>query len=93
METSPTAETGEATGFAYLVRALGMGVGAQVVSLLLGSSKLVAPVGHATYSAPAAYEVAMAFVAATSFLALLAVMAIPRKITGAPKAQCGHAAM
>jgi MFS family permease len=86
METNPTAETGEATGFAYLVRALGMGVGAQVVSLLLGSSQLVAPTGHAVYSAPAAFEMAMAFVAATSFMALLSVFAIPRMRNGASQA-------
>ena len=51
--------------------------------------------GHTEFLAhlTGAEEYAMAFVAATSFLALLAVMAIPRKITGAPKAQCGHAAM
>ena len=79
METNPTAETGEATGFAYLVRALGMGVGAQIVSLLLGSSSLVAPQTHAVYSAPSAFKLAMGFVAATSLLSLMMVYAIPRK--------------
>jgi MFS family permease len=82
METTPAAEMGEATGFAYLVRALGMGVGTQVVSLLLGSSKLIAPTDHAVYSAPAAFELAISFVAITSFMALLLAIAIPRRRDG-----------
>lgn len=78
METAPEAETGEATGFAYLVRALGMGVGAQLVSLLLGSSLLHAPGGTATYFAPAAFQLAIGFVAVTSLIALMFAIIVPR---------------
>jgi MFS family permease len=80
METMPPEATGEATGFAYLVRAVGMGVGAQIVSLLLGSAKLIATDTHAVYSAPVAFERAMIFVAATSLLALVMTLAIPRLV-------------
>lgn len=90
METTSVAETGEATGFAYLIRAVGMGVGAQIVSMLLGSAQLIAPQGHAVYSAPLAFERAIAFVAATSFIALLLTFAIPRRQPGIePTAQDG----
>jgi MFS family permease len=78
MEATPAAETGQATGCAYLVRALGLGVGAQLVSLLLASSLVVAPSGKATYPSPAAFELAIGFVAATSLLALLFAIAVPR---------------
>lgn len=78
MEATPAAETGQATGFAYLVRALGLGVGAQLVSLLLASSLVVAPSGGSSYPSPAAFELAIGFVAATSFLALLFAIAVPR---------------
>lgn len=77
MEKTPASETGEATGFAYLIRAVGMGVGTQVVSTLLGSA-MVASGNHGSYSAPLAYERAILFVAATSFAALLLTWVIPR---------------
>ena len=79
METVPAAETGQSTGFAYLVRALGMGVGAQIVSLLLGSSQLKAPSGGGVYSAPAAFQLAIGFVAVTSAIALVLAIAVPRQ--------------
>lgn len=78
MEAAPEAETGEATGFAYLVRSLGMGVGAQFVSLLLGSSLLHAKTGTATYFAPAAFQLAIGFVAVASLIALLFAIIVPR---------------
>jgi MFS family permease len=78
MEATPAAEIGQATGCAYLVRALGLGVGAQLVSLLLGSSMVVAPSGGATYPSPAAFQLAIGFVATTSLLALLCAIAVPR---------------
>jgi predicted MFS family arabinose efflux permease len=78
MEATPAAETGQATGFAYLLRALGLGVGAQLVSLLLASSLVVAPSGKSTYPSPAAFQLAIGFVAATSLLALLLAIAVPR---------------
>lgn len=79
METAPTSETGQATGFAYLIRSLGMGVGAQIVSLLLGSSLMHASQGGATYSSPVAFDRAILFVAAASFVALLMAVAVPRR--------------
>jgi MFS family permease len=79
METTSTAETGEAMGFAYLVRALGMGIGAQAVSALLGSEKLHDAGDTAVYSAPIAFERAIAFVAITSIIALILSLAIPRR--------------
>lgn len=78
MEATPAAETGQATGFAYLLRALGLGVGAQLVSLLLASSLVVGPSGKSTYPSPAAFQLAIGFVALTSFLALLLAIAVPR---------------
>ncbi|NIA56973.1 MFS transporter [Massilia sp. TW-1] len=77
MEGTPATETGQATGCAYLVRALGLGVGAQLVSLLLGSSMIAAPSG-ATYPSPAAFQLAIGFVAITSVLALLCAIGVPR---------------
>jgi MFS family permease len=92
MEAAPSEETGQATGFAYLLRALGLGVGAQLVSLLLASSHVTAPSGPsgaASYPSPAAFELAIAFVAVTSLLALLCAIAVPRTgtIGSASKAQ------
>lgn len=81
MEATPAAETGQATGFAYLVRALGMGVGAQVVSLLLASSLVTGPQAS-SFPSPDAFRLAIGFVAVSSFLALLAAFAVPR--TAAP---------
>ena len=78
MEATPATETGQATGFAYLMRALGLGVGAQLVSLLLASSHVVAPSGGATLPSPAAFELAIGFVAVTSVLALILAIAVPR---------------
>jgi MFS family permease len=78
MESAPAGETGQATGTAYLLRALGLGIGAQLVALLLASSHVVAPTGAAHYPSPAAFQLAIAFVAATSFLALLLAIAVPR---------------
>jgi MFS family permease len=78
MESNPAAETGQATGCAYLVRALGLGIGAQLVSLLLASSHVVAPSGAPAYPSPAAFHLAIGYVAATSFLALLCAIAVPR---------------
>jgi MFS family permease len=77
MEATPAAETGQATGCAYLVRALGLGIGAQLVSLLLASSLVVGPSG-ASYPSPAAFQLAIGFVAVTSLLALLFAIAVPR---------------
>jgi hypothetical protein len=78
MESAPAGETGQATGTAYLLRALGLGIGAQLVALLLASSHVVAPTGGAHYPSPAAFQLAIAFVAATSFLALLLAIAVPK---------------
>jgi hypothetical protein len=78
MESAPASETSQATGFAYLVRSLGMGIGAQLVSLLLASSLLHAKSGTAVYSAPVSFERAIAFVAVTSLLALVLAFAVPR---------------
>jgi hypothetical protein len=78
METVPATETGQATGFAFLARALGMAVGAQIVSLMLGSAQVVAPAGGGVYSAPAAFEWAIGFVAIASLVALLFAIAVPR---------------
>ena len=78
MEAVPKAETGQATGFAYLVRALGLGVGAQLVSLLLASSHVVSATDGFTYPSPAAFKLAIGFVAATALLALLLAIAVPR---------------
>jgi MFS family permease len=78
MEATPAAETGQATGCAYLVRALGLAIGAQLVSLLLASSLVTAPSGKATYPSPAAFELAIGFVAVLSFLALLFAIAVPK---------------
>jgi len=87
MEGTPATETGQATGCAYLVRALGLGVGAQLVSLLLGSSIVVAPSG-ATYPSPAAFQLAIGFVATMSVFALLCAIAVPkiRRAGNAPEA-------
>ena len=78
METVPANETGQATGFAYLVRALGLGVGTQLVALLLGSSLVVAPSGGSVFPSPGAFKLAIGFVAITSLLALLFAIAVPR---------------
>ncbi|MGJ7916176.1 MFS transporter [Massilia sp. LXY-6] len=78
METTPAAETGQATGCAYLMRALGLAIGAQLVSLLLASSLVIAPAGKPTYPSPAAFELVIGFVAALSFLALLFAIAVPK---------------
>jgi MFS family permease len=77
MEATPAAETGQATGCAYLVRALGLAIGTQLVSLLLASSHVTAPAGKPSYPAPAAFELAIGFVAVLSFLALLFAIAVP----------------
>jgi MFS family permease len=79
MEATPASETGQATGCAYLARALGLGIGAQLVSLLLASSLVVGPSGTSRYPSPAAFELAIGFVAATSLLALLFAIAVPKK--------------
>jgi MFS family permease len=78
METTPAAETGQATGTAYLVRALGVGIGAQLVSLLMASSQVVASAGGGSYPSPKAFQLAIAFVACTALLALLCAIAVPR---------------
>ncbi len=78
MEATPAAETGQATGTAYLLRALGLGIGAQLVALLLASAHVVSPAGAAQYPSPAAFRLAIGFVAATSLMALLLALAVPR---------------
>jgi MFS family permease len=78
MEATPAAETGQATGCAYLVRALGLAIGAQLVSLLLASSHVTAASGKTSYPAPAAFELAIGFVAVLSLMALLFAIAVPK---------------
>jgi hypothetical protein len=56
-----------------------MGVGAQIVSLLLGYAQLKAPSGGGVYSAPAAFQLAIGFVAVTSAIALILAIAVPRQ--------------
>jgi MFS family permease len=82
MEAAPAGETSQATGFAYLVRSLGMGVGAQLVSLLLGSSLLHVPGQEAVYSAPESFQLAIGFVAISSLAALILAIAVPRPPLG-----------
>jgi MFS family permease len=78
MEAAPASETGQATGFAYLVRALGAAVGAQVVSLLLATTLVLSPSDGTTAPSPAAFELAIGFIAAASVVALLLAFAVPR---------------
>jgi MFS family permease len=80
MEAVPEEETGQATGFAYLVRSLGMAAGAQIVSLLLGSS-LLHDSAHHIFSAPLAFERAIGFVAVASIAALCLAIAVPKQRT------------
>jgi hypothetical protein len=63
--------------FAYLVRALGLGVGTQLVALLLGSSLVVAPSGS-VFPSPGAFKLAIGFVAITSLLSLHFAIAVPK---------------
>jgi MFS family permease len=78
METVPAKETGRATGFAYLVRAQGLGVETQPGALLLGSSLVVAPSGDSVFPSPGAFKLAIGLVAITSLLAMLFAIAVPK---------------
>ena len=77
MEAVPKGELGQSTGFAYLVRALGMAVGAQSISLLLGTSMITQPGGGASYPSDHAFQLAIAFVTICSLLALVMSWLIP----------------
>jgi MFS family permease len=78
MEATPAADTSQATGFAYLVRAIGMGVGAQLISLMLASSLVSSPQNKSMYPAPEAFQLAMGFVATMSLLAMMLAIAVPK---------------
>lgn len=78
MEVTPSGETSEATGLAYLVRAIGMGVGAQIVAVLLATSSVMDPTTGADFPSPAAFQLAIGFVLAMTILALILTMIIPR---------------
>lgn len=84
MEAVPAEDTGQATGFAFLVRALGMAVGAQMVSLLLGAAQVREPAGGQVYSAPIAFEWAIGFVAMASLIVLACAFLVPRHTSPRP---------
>lgn len=79
MEETPPNEVSEATGFAYLGRAIGMGVGTQIVSILLASSSVLDPSTGTAYPAAASFRYAIAMVLCLSVGGLLLIIAVPKR--------------
>jgi len=86
MEETPPKEVSEATGFAYLGRAIGMGVGTQVVSILLASASVADPATGIEYPSAESFKLAIAMVLGLSVIGLLMILAIPRRRVPAPAA-------
>ena len=82
MEETPPSEVSEATGFAYLGRAIGMGVGTQIVSILLASATVADPSTGTSFPAAESFRLAIAMVLGLSVIGLLMILAIPRMKRG-----------
>ena len=76
IEASPQERTSEVMGLANIVISVFMGVGAQVVTLLLASSSVTS--GGGTLPSESAYATTFLYIAAISSLGILMAFATPR---------------
>jgi MFS family permease len=79
VESVPAGQTSEATGFMQVVKSVFMGVGAQVVLILLATSTVAdpgTPVGK--FPDEPAYMLTFGFIVATGLAAIAAAVALPR---------------
>lgn len=92
LEGAPLERSSEVTGMAAVFRAMGSGVGAQTITMLLATSRVTEPSTGADFPSNAAYQLAFGFVVATSLLiALLCLTVRGRKPVHGPKAAASAA--
>jgi MFS family permease len=79
----PPDRTSEAAGMSSVVRGAAMGVGAQLVSLILALDTVSQGAGGASYPTPAAFRLAIGFVAVLTLCATLLAFALPARTAAA----------
>jgi MFS family permease len=74
----PPGRTSEAAGMMTVVRQAFLGIGAQLVTLLLATHTVIGPDGGASYPTEAAFMLAMGVIVALSLAATALALALPR---------------
>lgn len=74
----PANRTSEAAGMMTVVRQASLGIGAQLVTLLLATSTVIGPDGSARYPAPDAFMLTMGVIVVMSLTATLLSLALPK---------------
>lgn len=75
---APPERTSETTGVMTVVRQAFLGIGAQVVAVLLASDQVTSPETGERYPTPAAFDTAILYIIALCILATLVALALPR---------------
>ena len=74
----PHERTSEAAGMMTVVRQAALGIGAQIVTLLLATSTVVAPEGGARYPTVGAFMLTMSVIAGLSLVATAFALLLPK---------------
>lgn len=75
---APAERTSEVTGVMTVIRQAFLGIGAQIVTVLLATDQVVALDGTTRFPTPAAFDLAIGFIIATCLIATLVALALPR---------------
>ncbi|MDO7842076.1 MFS transporter [Sphingomonas sp. CA1-15] len=78
VDAVPHDRTSEAAGMMTVVRQASLGIGAQIVTLLLATSTVVAPEGGARYPTVGAFMLTMGVIVAISLVATALAFALPK---------------